>query len=38
MSELIEFWIKVSLVGVCMALVFGTIAAVFSAVKNRKGK
>lgn len=36
MSELIEFWIKVSLVGVCMALLFGAVAAGYDAIKKRK--
>lgn len=36
MNEIIEFWIKVSLCGVVMALVFGAIAAAFSWFKDRR--
>lgn len=35
MSELIEFWIKVSLFGVGLALICGTIAALWDALRKR---
>lgn len=36
MTEIIEFWIKVSLVGVCMAFVIGVGGAIYQFFKDRQ--